>query len=167
MDPSQTTAMTCKVFRNGPAAEEKEEDPKAERRASARWPVTARRDPGNRGEGRKTSRVSDPGRHHGPRSQGQTNAPVTVSRRDAGRGTALTDPSEGRPGTRPASRCPWKTRTDGAEGLPQRLQDARPPSHLPGGAPGCLGSRRGNRRTFFWTPGTASSVLTGRSRHGV
>lgn len=68
------------------------------------------------------------GRVRRPGSQGQTDAPVTVSRRDAGRGTALTDASEGRPGTRPASKCPWKTRTDGAEGLPQRLQETRRPS---------------------------------------
>lgn len=65
MDPSQTTAITCKVFGKGHAAEEKKEDTKAKRRASPRWPVTARWDPGNRGEGKKTSRVSDPGGHHG------------------------------------------------------------------------------------------------------
>lgn len=128
MDPSQMTAITCKVFRNGHAAEGKKEDTKAKMRASPRWPVTARWDPGNRGEGRKTSRPPPRVRVRRPGSQGQTDAPITVSRRGTGRGTALTDPSEGRPGTRPASKCPWKTRTDGAEGLPQRVQDARPPS---------------------------------------
>lgn len=113
MDPAHTMAITFAVFSNRGVAEEKKEDRKMKRRAAplARTQVTAGKERRHRG-------LQEPGEGRRLGSQGQA-AAHAVSRRSTGRGIALTEPREGRLGTRPVSKCRSKARSDGAEGLPK------------------------------------------------